>query len=118
MDIFTVQVFPIAKPDEWREFMESISHGERAAAHREMLQRLGIKREHAFTQSTPMGDIMVLVWEGIEQDEVGKKMMSMMEEPQSDHEHYVAKHVIPNLHGIDVSAGPPPEMKKVATIDV
>ena len=66
METFAVAVFPVAKPDEWRAWADSIASGERA---------------------------------------------------QSEHERYIATYVIPDLHGVDPSAGPPPVMAKVATID-
>jgi len=116
METFTVQLFPIAKPEEWRAFMDSISTGERAAAHRQTLRRLGVKSEHVFTQATPAGQVMVLIWEGVDQAKVGDLMMEMIEDPQSEHERYLATEVIPNIHGVDPKAGPPPEVKKVATI--
>jgi hypothetical protein len=117
METFTVQVFPIAKPDEWRAFADSIAKGERADAHRETLRRLGVKREHLYTQATPAGHLMVLVWEGVDQDRVGELMSDMVQNPQSEHERYLGNHVIPNLHGVDPTAGPPPETEKVATIE-
>jgi hypothetical protein len=117
-DVFAVQVFPIAKPAEWREFLQSAESGERAEAHRSALRRLGVKREHVHHQSTPAGDIMVLVWEGVRQEDIEGLMGDMIQNPQSEHEKYLATHVIPNLHGVDPTAGPPPPVKKVATIDV
>ena len=42
METFAVAVFPIAKPDEWRAWIDSIASGERADAHREFLRRLTI----------------------------------------------------------------------------
>jgi len=117
METFTVQVLPIAKPAEWRSFNKSISSGDRANAHRQFLRRLGVKREHVFTQAVPAGEVMVLVWEGVEQDRVGELMRGMVADPQSEHERYLANHVSPNLHGIDVSAGSPPLTVKVATIE-
>ena len=45
-DTFAVQVFPIAKPREWREFCESIETGERSGAHREMLEAGRHSRAH------------------------------------------------------------------------
>ena len=33
-----------------------------------MMLRLGIKREHIRHQASPAGDVMVLIWEGVEQD--------------------------------------------------
>lgn len=117
METFAVQVFPIAKPDEWRAFLRDIDTGERADAHRQMLRRLGVKREHVHHQATPVGDVMVLVWEGVEQDRVDELLGDMVQNPQSDHERYLATHVIPDIHGVDPTAGPPPRMDKVATIE-
>jgi len=117
MDTFTVQVFPIAQPDEWDAWIESAGSGDRAEAHRQMLSRMGVTKEHVFRQDTPMGPIMVLVWEGVDHSEVTKLMGDMLANPQSDHERYVGSHVIPVIHGVDPTAGPPPEMRKVATIE-
>jgi hypothetical protein len=117
MEAIAVQVFPIAKPDEWRAFLRDIDTGGRADAHRQMLRRLGVKREHAFSQATPAGDVMVLVWEGVEQDRVAELLGDMVQNPQSEHERYLATHVIPDIHGVDPIAGPPPRMEKVATIE-
>ena len=41
METFAVTVFPVAKPDEWRAWADSIASGDRAAAHRQMMRRLG-----------------------------------------------------------------------------
>jgi Peptidase family M23 len=49
----------------------------------------------------------VLVWERVDQDEVAEKMGDMIHNPQSEHERYVAAHVIPELGGVDPPAGPP-----------
>ncbi len=117
MESFAVFVFPIAKVDEWREFVESSSSGERSAAHREFLKRLGVKREHVHHQASPAGDVMVLVWEGVEQDAAEAGMGDATQNPQSDHERYIATHVVPEIHGVDLTAGPPPELKRVATIE-
>jgi hypothetical protein len=110
-------VFPVAKPDEWRAWVDSIASGDRADAHRQMMRRLGIKREHIRHQASPAGDVMVLVWEGVEQDRVPELLADLVQNPQSGHERYIATHVIPDLHGVDPSAGPPPMMREVATIE-
>lgn len=115
METFAVAIFPIAKPKEWREFVDSIANGERADAHRSFLRRLGVKREHIHHQPTPMGDVMVLVWEGIDQQDLDKAMGDALSNPQSEHEQYLAEHVVPEIHGVDLSAGPPPPMERVAT---
>ena len=116
METFAVAVFPIAKPDEWRAWIESIDSGERADAHGKFLRRQGIKREHVRHQTSPAGDVMVLVWEGIEQDRVAA-ILADLQNPQSEHERYIATHVIPDIHGVDPSAGPPPLVQKDATIE-
>jgi hypothetical protein len=117
MEPFAVSVMPIAKMDEWRAFADAIASGDRADAHREMLRRLGVKREHIRLQPTPDGHLIVLVWEGVDQERVGELMGDLLHNPRSDHERYVGQHVVPDLHGIDLSAGPPPVTEKVATIE-
>jgi hypothetical protein len=117
VETFAVQIFPIAKPDAWRAFVESIDTGDRGDAHRQALRRLGVKREYVFHQATPAGDVMVLVWEGVDQDRVPELMADFIQNPQSEHERYLATHVIPDIHGVDPSAGSPPKMQKVATIE-
>ena len=117
METFAVTVFPVAKPDEWRAWVDSIASGDRADAHRQMMRRVGIKREHIHHQASPAGDVMVLVWEGIEQDCVAPMLADLVQNPQSQHERYIASHVIPDLHGVNPSVGPPPMMQKVATIE-
>jgi hypothetical protein len=116
-ETFAVQVFPIAKPREWREFCESIETGERAGAHREMLERLGVTREHVFHQQTPERDVMVLVWEGVDQEQAAEGIAQLIQKPQSEHERYLVSRVIRELHGIDPSAGPPPKIEKIATVE-
>jgi hypothetical protein len=117
METFAVAVFPIAKPDEWRAWIESVDSGERADAHREFLRRQGIKREHVRHQVSPAGDVMVLVWEGVEQDRMAA-ILAALQDPQSEHERYIATYVIPDIHGVDPSAGPPPMVHTDATIEV
>ena len=90
METFAVTVFPIAKPDEWRAWIDSVDSGERADAHRQFLRRLGVKREHVRYQASPAGDVMVLIWEGVEQDRVLELMADLVQNPQSEHERYIA----------------------------
>jgi hypothetical protein len=116
-DTFAVQVFPIAKPREWREFCESIETGERSGAHREMLERLGVTREHIFHQKAPAADVVVLVWEGVDQEQAAEGMVELIQKPQSEHERYLVSHVIRELHGIDPTAAPPPQIEKIATVE-
>jgi uncharacterized protein YjeT (DUF2065 family) len=117
VETFAVQVFPVAQPEEWDAFIQETSSGPRAEGHREMLRGLGVTREHVYRQDTPAGAIMVLVWEGIHQSEVPERMRKMIENPKTDHERHIVGHVIPVILGVDPTAGPPPEMRKVATTE-
>jgi hypothetical protein len=117
MAMQTVQVFPVAKPDEWREFIESASTGEHAEGHRAMLRRLGVNREQVWAQATPAGQIMILVWDGMDPEKVGEHMGDLLQNPQTEHEKYIANYVIPVLHGANLADGPPPGTALVATIE-
>jgi hypothetical protein len=112
-----VNSIPIADVAGWRQFVEEVSTGERSNAHAEMLRRFGVTREHIFQQSTPHGDVMVLVWEGVEQEDAAAAFNEIVQNPQSEHERYITSHVVPNLHGVDPSAGPPPPVEKVAVVE-
>ena len=112
-----VVVAPITDVSGWRQFAEETSTGERREAHVEMLRRQGVTREHVFRQPTPNGDVMVLVWEGVGQEEAAASFGKMLEDPQSDHERYIVSHVAPKLHGIDLTAEPPSPAEHVSTID-
>ncbi len=39
-----------------------------------------------------------------------------MIEASTDHERYIVSPVIPNLHGVDPTAGPPPRLEKVSVV--
>lgn len=116
METLAVSVFPVAKPDEWRARVNSIASGERSDAHRQM-RRLGIKQEHIRSKASPAGDVMTLVWEGVDQGRVAPLLASFLQNPQSEHERYIAAHVMPDLGGVDTSASAPPMMQEVATIE-
>jgi hypothetical protein len=113
-----VTVMPIADVGAWQEFADEISTGSRSDAHRAFLRRGGVNRETAFHQQTPMGDLMVLVWDGVDPDQMAGHFAGMLENPASDHERYLRDVVIPKLHGIDVSQPPPPPARRVIEIDV
>ena len=51
------------------------------------------------------------------QDRAPELLADLVQNPQSEHGRYIAPHVIPDLHDADPSAGPPPTVQKVATID-
>lgn len=115
MDKIAVAVLPVADVHIWQEFLDEASRGDRAEAHQAFLRRGGVTTEHVFHQQTPMGDLMVLVWEGVDPDELGQHFASMLQDPQSDHERYLHDHVIPKIHGVDLSAPPPPTAQEVST---
>ena len=112
-----IEVLPIADVAGWRQFMDEISSGGRAEAHAEMLRRRGVTHEHISQVSTPNGEVMVLAWEGVEQQDADAAMLDIVQNPQSDHERYIASHVVPNFHGVDPTAGPPPKVERVAVTE-
>jgi hypothetical protein len=116
MTQMAVAVMPIADVGAWQEFADEISTGARADAHRAFLRRGGVRKETIFRQPTPMGDLMVLVWDGVDPDQLAAHFGSMLQNPTSDHEQYLRDYVIPKVHGIDTAAPPPPPARKVAEI--
>ena len=117
MATFAVNLFPIAKYDEWREFAREIESGRYADDHRAFLRRHGVARENVFAQRTPAGDVMILVWEGISQDDARRVFEEELMNPQSDYERHLAEHVVRELHGVDPTAGPPPAVERIATVE-
>lgn len=75
----------------------------------------GVETEHVFHQQTPMGDLAVLIWEGLDPEQLGAHMADMMQKPASDHERYVRDHVVAKIHGVDLAHGAPPPAQRVAT---
>lgn len=116
MDKLAIAVMPIADVHAWREFAEDISTGERADAHKAFLRRGGVRAEHVFHQQTPMGDLAVLIWEGVDPEQLGQHFGNMLQNPQSDHEAYLRDYVVPKLHGVDVTQPPPPPAQRIASI--
>ena len=51
---------------------------------------------------------MVLVWDGVDPDQMAAHFSSMMQKPTSDHERYLADYVVPKVNGIDTGQAPPP----------
>ena len=116
MTQMAVAVMPIADVSSWQTFIDEISTGARNDAHREFLRRCGVRSESAFHQQTPMGDLMVLVWEGVDPAQMAAQFESVLTNPSSDHERYIGEHVIPKVHGIDTSQPPPPPAQQVSEI--
>lgn len=116
MTQIAVAVLPIADVSAWQTFADEISTGARSDAHREFLRRGGVTAETLFHQPTPMGDLMVLVWEGVDSDQLAAHFESMLQNPTSDHERYLRDYVVPTVHGIDTAQPPPPHARQVAQI--
>jgi hypothetical protein len=116
MTQIAVSVMPIADVSAWHTFTNEISTGARSDAHREFLRRGGVSKETIFHQQTPMGDLMVMVWDGVDTDQMAAHFGSMLQNPASDHERYLRDYVIPKLHGIDTQQPPPPPAIQVAEI--
>jgi hypothetical protein len=116
MTQMAIAVMPIADVGAWQAFADEISTGARSDAHRAFLRRGGVRSETIFHQQTPMGDLMVLVWDGVDPDQLGAHFSSMLQDPASDHERYLRDHVIPKVHGLDTDQPPPPPARKVTEI--
>jgi hypothetical protein len=110
-------VMPIADVETWQAFVDEVSTGgARSDAHRAFLRRGGVSKETLFLQQTPMGDLMVMVWDGVDNDQMAAHFGSLMQNPASDHERYLRDYVIPKVHGIDTKQPPPPPARQVAGI--
>ena len=116
MTRIAVAVMPIADVVAWQEFADEIATGARSDAHRAFLRRGGVSKETLFHQQTPTGDLMVLVWDGVDVDQMAAHFGSTLQNPSSDHERYLAEYVIPKVHGIDTEQPPPPPARLVAEI--
>jgi hypothetical protein len=116
MPQMAVAVMPIADVGAWQAFADEISTGARSDAHRAFLRRGGVRRETLFHQQSPMGDLMVLLWDGVDPDQLAAHFGSMLQDPASDHERYLRDYVIPKVHGIDTDQPPPPPARQVSDI--
>lgn len=116
MDTFAVAVMPVTDVGLWKEFCGEATSGDRAQAHREFLRRGGVTAEHIIHQPTPMGDLAVLIWEGVDQAGAGALMGSVIQNPQTEHESYLRDYVLTKLHGLDTGAPPPPPAERIGTV--
>jgi hypothetical protein len=116
MTQLAVAVLPIRDLDAWQQFADEISSGTRAEAHRAFLRRGGVRSETIFHQQSPMGDLMVLVWDGVDPEQLAAHFESMLQNPTSDHERYLRDYVIPKVHGVDPAQPPPPPAQRVSEI--
>ena len=86
MEAFAITVLRIAKLNEWRALADEASTGKRSQDHE--------SRRHIRHMPTPSGDVAIIVWEGIDEDQVPEMMMAaIISAPLSEHEAYLAKDV-------------------------
>jgi hypothetical protein len=101
---FAAPLLP-GKTDADREALASIANGDRRPDHEASRRRVGITRESVWMQSTPSGDVAVVV---IEAPDVQAAMMGLAtsEEP---FDRWFREH-IRDVNGMDLTAGfEPPE---------
>ena len=117
MDKFAVAVMPVADVEGWKAFCHDAAEGERAQAHRDFLRRGGVTAEHIFHLPSPMGDLMVLVHEGVDQEGQAALLARPMGDPKTEYERYLRDTVITRLHGLDPEeAGSQPVPTRIAEI--
>ena len=85
------------------EAMTSVMSGERRSDHEASRKRAGIKRESAWLQRTPSGDVVVVL---IEADDV-QSAMGTLATSQEPFDVWFRDH-IKDAHGVDVAEGFPP----------
>jgi hypothetical protein len=101
---FAVPILP-GKTDVDRAAIESCRSGERQADHAASRARAGITRESVWIQSTPGGDVAVVMLEG---DDIGAAMGTLATSQEPFDTWF--REVLKDVHGIDLSDGfPPPE---------
>jgi hypothetical protein len=83
-----------------REEMLSCWTGERSVAHRESRRRHGITREAVWIQTTPAGDIAVVL---IESPDVAAALLGLANSAD-DFDVWFRAHLA-DMHGIDLAAG-------------
>ena len=101
---FAAPLLP-GKTEADREALASCASGDRTAEHKASRERAGITRESVWIQSTPDGDVAVVLLEAPD-IEAAMGAMATSEEPFDS---WFRDH-IRDVHGIDMAEGfPPPE---------
>ncbi|MDP1821359.1 MAG: hypothetical protein Q8K58_15890 [Acidimicrobiales bacterium] len=101
---FVVPLLP-GKAEADRAALASCWHGDRQAAYEDARRRAGVTRESVWLQSTPSGEVAVVVMEA---DDIGAAL-GVIGGSGEPFDVWFREHVM-EVHGIDLSAGfPPPE---------
>jgi hypothetical protein len=101
---FAAPLLP-GKTDADREALASCASGSRQSEHRESRQRAGITREAVWIQSTPDGDVAVVV---IEADDIPTAMGTMASSAEP-FDQWFRDHIM-DVHGMDITEeSAPPE---------
>ena len=101
---FAAPILP-GKTQSDRDAMESVVHGDRHADFQASRKRAGITREAAWIQSTPDGDVVVVL---IEASDI-QAAMGTLATSEDPFDHWFREH-IKDVHGMDMAQGfPPPE---------
>ena len=101
---FAAPILP-GKTEADRSAMQSVSDGERKAAHDASRQRHGINREAVWIQQTPAGDMAVVY---LEADNL-QAAFGGLGSSQEEFDRWF-RDVLRDVHGIDLAQGfPPPE---------
>jgi hypothetical protein len=101
---FAAPLLP-GKTDADREALASCASGERAADHRASRERAGIVREAVWIQSTPDGDVAVVV---LESPDI-QAAMGALATSNDPFDEWFRAHIM-DVHGMDISEeSAPPE---------
>lgn len=101
---FAAPMLP-GKTEADREALASCGSGDRRAEHQASRKRAGIARESVWIQSTPAGDVAVVV---VEAPDVQAAMGSLATS-EDPFDRWFREH-IKDVHGMDLAEGfPPPE---------
>jgi hypothetical protein len=101
---FTLPLLP-GTTDMDRDEMLSCWRGQRASQHRASRARHGITRESTWVQSTPAGDVVVVL---LESDNLAASLFGLATSDEPFDAWFRAH--VKAVHGVDLAAGmPPPE---------
>jgi hypothetical protein len=64
-----------------------------------------------------MGDLALIIWEGVDQSQLEKTIGGMMHHPEGEYEEFLVNTVVREYHGMPADAPPPPPMEHIMTIE-